>query len=294
MNVDFKVDNASLVPIKNTVIMANFDGVKARLQEMLDPFRTQVVTQDLLATAKSDRADINKIIKNIEDTRKTVKKVATIPLAVFEEKCKELVDLCRDAAGNLDGQIKAIEDREKQEKLKLLRDYFNAKELEFPEYISFEKIAKSEWTNKAYSISKAKEDIDNECRKNDMDVRTLKSINKNWLPALLDEYMKSRDFYKCMAMNERYQEVERREAERQRQAEIQKEIEKHHMDEPPKVKPAPKVTHVPEMVAERKEQPKPVETAQLFTVRFSVETTEAKLDMLQNFMDEQGIVYTVL
>lgn len=288
--LDFKVDKAALATVQNAVINANFDEVKEALTEMLAPYKAQVVTEETIREAKNDKAKINKVIKNLESYRKSVKNSVLQPYTLFEEKCKELTGMCKEAADNIDSQIKVFDDREKEQKISALNTYFFTQPNEFPEYATWDTAYKKAWENKSYKAADARADIDNFIRQTTLDVKVLMAINQKWQKYLLAEYKVNHDLNACLAINERYKKAEEEEAKRQSLAEQQREIEKAleefevtPLDAPKgNSKPVPKV---PEMVAEREE---------LLNIQFSVTATEGQLNQLQAFMDGHGIMWKVM
>ena len=115
--ISFEVKQDGLSLIQHTQIEANFDEVKAALTEMVEPYKTMVVTEDGIAAAKADRAKLRKIATRIEEVRKTVKKAYQEPLTAFENKCKELVSVITDGSDNLDKQVKQYEEKTADEKI---------------------------------------------------------------------------------------------------------------------------------------------------------------------------------
>ena len=74
------------------VIECDFDGMRARLAEMIEPYSG--LDERALATldvkeAKRCRADLNRIIKSVEDGRKAVKRAYNDPLKAFEEEVRQ-------------------------------------------------------------------------------------------------------------------------------------------------------------------------------------------------------------
>lgn len=291
--LDFKVDKDALSTIQNTVITANFDAVKARLVDMLVPYKAQVVTEDTIREAKNDKARINKVIRNLDAYRKSVKKSVMMPYDAFEERCKELTGMCKEAVDNIDSQIKVFDDREKEAKISALKAYFDNKENEFPEYATWDAAYKQAWGKRSYKASDARADIDNFIRQTALDVKVLMTINQKWQSYLLAEYKTNHDLNACLAINDRYKQAEEEEARRQRLAEQQMEIENalEEVDftslDAPKATSKP-VPHVPEMVALRNP------TGELLKIQFTVEATEEQLNQLQAFMDGHGIMWKVM
>ena len=135
--VEFKI-TTDLTQLSNGGIEANFEAVRAWLNESLAPYRTMAVTEDNIRDARSYRAAVRKVKDGIDQSRKAVKIAAMAPYAQFEARCKELTGLCDEAAAALDGQIKAIEDAERSEKLRGLLDFYQVPRKRLPDWPSLE------------------------------------------------------------------------------------------------------------------------------------------------------------
>ena len=283
--IEFNIDEHALTVLQTTELTANFAEIKAWLKEHLNPFTTMIVTEDAIKEAKEYRARCNKVLKAIDDRRKLVKKLASKNIIDFEEKCKELTDLCKEASENIGRQIKALEEEEREAKIDALKEYFENATKEYPEYICFNDIVKPEWSTKAFSIEKAHLEIDLAIKQSDIDVQTIMAINKKWTPYLLNEYKETHDLRKVLAINNKYCQIE---AEQEKQMQEYKEEKEQHKE--PIGKNKPKV--VPESVEIRHEYVEE-QVAEKLTVTFTVTATERGLNALQAFMDERGIMWEV-
>lgn len=283
--IEFNIDEHALTVLQTTELTANFAEIKAWLKEHLNPFTTMIVTEDAIKEAKEYRARCNKVLKAIDDRRKLVKKLASKNIIDFEEKCKELTGLCKEASENIGRQIKALEEEEREAKIDALKEYFENATKEYPEYICFNDIVKPEWSTKAFSIEKAHLEIDLAIKQSDIDVQTIMAINKKWTPYLLNEYKESHDLRKVLAINNKYCQIE---AEQEKQMQEYKEEKEQHKE--PIGKNKPKV--VPEAVEIRHEYVEE-QVAEKLTVTFTVTATERGLNALQAFMDERGIMWEV-
>lgn len=103
------------------VINFDFEGSKLRLEARLEPFKT-VVTEDTIAQAKKEKAEINKLKAEIDDARKTEAAKATVGVRLFEDQMKELAKLCADGYSHLNDQINKFEAIVKAKCLGFLQD----------------------------------------------------------------------------------------------------------------------------------------------------------------------------
>ena len=126
----------------------------------------QISTPEDKKKAKEDRAFLNGIKKEIDARRKEVKAAIMEPYDIFEAEVKEGTAQLDAVAAAIDEQIKAYELREKEEKIKQIREYWeNHKDKPgsrgpLQELTSWERIQNPKWVNASYTIKKACEEID--------------------------------------------------------------------------------------------------------------------------------------
>lgn len=203
-----------LTPIINTDITANFEAVKAWLTSELEPYANMVVTPDGMSDAKKTRADIRKVGDSIDSQRKAVKKEWMRPYEAFESKVKELTGIVNEAVGNIDSQIKEMENAEKEAKRQRLWNLFAESSSDIREYIEFEDIFDKKWLNATFPET----DAANAIVKQLDDIRdgldAIRSMNSPYESAMLSEYSKSHNLAKAMAEGKRLEAIQKIEEER--------------------------------------------------------------------------------
>ena len=218
--INFQIDSTALQTIQNTELKANFEETKTALAEIVYPYTKMIVSEDAIVSAKSDRAKINKIKTNIDSYRKMVKAAYNEPYKKIEVKFKELTAICDEGITNIDEQVAEYEKKRKDEKLFLLREYYNNREKKNPEYCSFEFALHPKWELKGTSLEECKEYIDNAVKKVDSEVFAIRGIHSEWEVNMLADYKKTHDMLSAMEIHERLtltrqQEEERRRKERE-------------------------------------------------------------------------------
>lgn len=93
----------------------NYDELKEGLQNYLSRFEGLVVTEDMIKSAESDRAAINKTRDAIKRARIDIKKRA---FDAFEQKAKELETMCDKASEGIAAQLRQFEQKRLEEKQK--------------------------------------------------------------------------------------------------------------------------------------------------------------------------------
>lgn len=290
MSVEFQVSQESLAVVRNTVIEANFDEVKAALTEMIEPYKSMVVSEDAISAAKNDRANIRKVAGRIDEMRKTVKKAYSEPLKAFEDKCKELVSIVDEGAANLDGQIKAFEEAERDAKIAEIRAAYDELAVgELADYYPWDRFYNPKWENKGVTAEAAAQEISRGLADTVNDLNAIRQMGGDDTTYLLDVYKQTHDLSAVIRKASELKTMREREAARKREVEKAKEravaIEAAKIDgmiRANEIADAIRASHKP--VVEADEEP-------LITVTFRVQCTKAQLTDLGQYMRANGIRY---
>ena len=206
---EFQV-TTDLAPIRQLVIEANFAEMEQAVKTMMEPYRSMIVTADGLATARADRARINKVAARIDEVRKTVKAELSAPIAEFERKCNSIKQIAVEAGANLDTQIKGFEDRAVTEKIDFLRAFWEEKASnDDREFAPFERIAAEnpKWKNKTYSVDAAQNDIMRTMASIKAGVSAIRNFPETYREALLERF---RETGRLQDVNTLYEALKRR------------------------------------------------------------------------------------
>ena len=283
-----------LTPLRNFDIQANFEECKAWLDENLAPYRTMVVTEDGIASAKSYRATIRKVAARIDECRKMAKEAAMQSYKPFEEKCKALTALCDESTANLDGQIKAFDEAKKAEKSERLRAFFNQSIGEMNDFLTFDAIYNPRWMNATYSEEQARKDIICEIAKCANAVESLRALHSEFEMTLLDEFRRTHDLAACLKRNENLTRIKEIEETRKRIRREQEQNAANKLADARTVEaPTPKIAEPPR-TEEPRETARPgqtEETPQMFELVFRVRGTAEQLNGLKQYMKEHGIQF---
>ena len=253
----------------------NFEELKKELIEKSEKYKTAVYTEETITIAKQDRANLNKLVKAVNDEKIRVKNEIMKPYLPFEAQCKELMEIVKAAADNIDSQIKSYEDNKKAKKLQEIQNYFVEHVGIYEGLIDFELIFNERWLNVTYDISTIFREIDHVIAKAKGDLITINNIVKNeeTNKQATEIYFKNINNPNCLslALNEaKHIEVRRTQIEEIRKAQEKKAEEQ-------------KQTIIPKQELEEKEQ--------LFELKFKVTLTKNQMFMLKEFFVNNNIKY---
>lgn len=258
--------------VRNQTIAANFEAVAAWLDEELKPYIGLIVTADAIPSAKAYRANLRKVKDRIEECRKEAKRAALAPYNAFEEQAKVLTGKIDEAVLNIDGQVKAFEQREAEAKIAEIKAVYDSdSRAEAKEYRPWETIFNPKWANKGYKIEDAKEEVRAALFYTENDLASIRQMGGENTPYLLGIYKDNHDLNVCIRKSLEISAAKEREEHRKREEEERKAM----------TAPEPEPMRLQETV----------EKIDLVTVDFRVTCTRAALNALGQYMKRNGIKY---
>lgn len=213
------------------VIELNFDELKKVLDSKLAEYKGAVFTEETKDIAKGELAGLRKQRKELDDSRKSIKKEWMKPYDEFEKRAKELLAKYDEPINLIDEQVKAFDEKRKEEKRESVRIAYAELVGDMEEYLPLNKIYDSKWENVSVSMKSIKESISALVESTRAAVETIGNMQSDAVEKALALYKNTLDMAKAIAYINDYErqkaeimkrEEERRKAEekRQRQAEI--------------------------------------------------------------------------
>lgn len=197
-----------LVPVNIT----NYEELKKEIAEKTTLYKNIVYSEENIKEAKADRANLNKLEKAINDEKIRIKNLFLKPYEDFENKCKELMNLVKEASTNIDMQIKNFESKQDEEKGKEIREIYEQYVGEYKDLIGFSLIFNDRWLNKTYTLKKVEDDINHIFSKIRMDLGTIEGQVEDevLLKQIKDFYFQNVDKVDVlsMALNEKNRIIE--------------------------------------------------------------------------------------
>lgn len=135
----------------------NLEELRQALTPKLEFYKTLVVTEDSIRSAKSDKADLNKLKKVIDERRKEIKKAYFEPYQAIESECKQLIALIDDPITAIDDQLKAFDEKDLQVKRAVLEERFQTENT--LDFITLEDVLNPKWRNKTEKTDSLKAEI---------------------------------------------------------------------------------------------------------------------------------------
>lgn len=191
-------------------ILSNIEKIKSWAAARTENDRTLILrTDEDFEKARERCAEINKIIKSIDDKRKEVKKEYTAPLEIFEKSLKEPIAILQSARENLWGQVLEAENRVKSEKEADYKSYWESISADNP-YRTFEQISDRSWLNKGKRKETVYSAMDDAYKAICTDIAAIKGLGSEYEVSLLEYYRENHSIAQIIAYNARLAAAESR------------------------------------------------------------------------------------
>lgn len=150
-----------IITQKSGEITANFEAVKAQLNEQLALYRNLVFTEEEKKKAKDTVAELRKGKKELADRCKEVKKEYMMPFDAFMEKADELAKMFDEPINLINEQIEAFEQKRIEEKKEIIKSIYAelVPEEEFQHIIPLNKIYNVKWENATFAEKAIKDEV---------------------------------------------------------------------------------------------------------------------------------------
>lgn len=194
--------------------------LEANVRSIVEAYQGLVYTEDTVSDAKNDRAALRKLLNEIEDRRKLVKKKCMEPYEVFENDLKDVTVLIKEQISIIDGQVKEYENGVKEEKKARLQDVYAETIGELAEVLPFERVFEAQYLNVSFKESKAATEIREKIQRVKSDLAAIDALDSKYKLNAKDVYVRTLDMSRAMAENARLIKFEEQmEADRKRKAE---------------------------------------------------------------------------
>lgn len=202
----------------------NKEELEAAVRQKIADYENVVYTEDNIKQAKADRAELNSLVKAIEERRKMVKKIINEPYDTFEKEVKAILALINEPVGIIDRQVKAFEDQQREKKKNSIRMAYGEVIGDLAEVLPFGRIFDSRYLNQTYKLANAQSEIKAKVEKVRMDLETIDSLESKYKLNAKDVYIKTLDLSMALAENKRLSDLEvKLNAEKRRKAEEEAE-----------------------------------------------------------------------
>ena len=169
--------------------------IEWNFEEFLNEAKNAIVKYDgiiyedsQIGEAKADKAKINAYVKSLDDARKQVKAIINEPYIEFEKQIKQVEEVLKNAVNGIDEQVKAYDQRKKDEKREKIQALYDNIFASLKQYSPLEKIWDKTWLNVSVSLSSIEKQLNNQRATILTDMDTISSLKSENEVELLSYY----------------------------------------------------------------------------------------------------------
>jgi len=287
----------------------NFEELHNELTISLEKYRNLIITDDSIKEAKASRADLNKLKKELSDKVIEIKKNHLKPFDLFKSQTDKLISLINEPVQAIDFQVKAYEQKLKDEKYKQIEKFWS-EQCPLSIDIPFSKVFKDSYLNVGISLKKITEEIEVFFQKAISDVEIIKSLNSEFEIPVLEAYY--RDFDMSAAMREKASFEARKQAQLERERQIkadEERIERERIERAEKerfereeqeriIKELEKVDILPPVISpeeiEYEIEPPTIEPIKEPFCEYTVSVSESQNNLFIKFMIDNNIHFDLI
>ena len=269
------------------VISFNFEELKTSIAEKAKQYETMVYNEDQIKSAKSDRADLNKLKKALNDERIRREKEYIQPFNDFKNKVNELISIIDTPVKLIDDQIKNYEEKQKEEKLQEIKELY--KNTAHPDWLDFEKVfdGNEKWLNASVKIGTNEKEKWDFIDKVKDGMQTLSKVPEYSFEAM-ETYKKTLNLNIAISKANELAEMERLKAEAEERAKAEAEMKAKAEAEAE----ATKTQIETKTVEEPAPEPVKVQEKQWISFKALLSVQDAKA--LKEFFDSRNIEFKAI
>lgn len=267
--------------------VANYEPLKAWALEQTAVYNGMIVDEAAIPEAKADVAALRKLAKAASDARIKIKKEHEAKIGTVLAQLTEFSAIFTDAAGAIDGQIKAFDEARKQEKRAECEQVYREEIGDLGELIPFGKLFNPAWLNKSTSMKTVRDDIQTAVYNAREALEKIRGFGSAHESEIVAAYLDRLNVLDALAAKERLEKVDAAmEARRKVEAEKAAEAAQAAQDrqEPAPVEDLPDFPEEPETGA--------VQEAEAFVFSVTGATPE-QFEALVAFLEQGGYNYAL-
>jgi hypothetical protein len=246
-------------------------------------------------TAKADRAELNRVEKEVAAQAKRISAAYNAPLETFNDIVSKIRATIKNASQTVDNAVKTYEEAQKGEKRQTIQAYFDGKDFDL---VSLDRFFDDRWLNKGYKLPDIKKEIDAKIAEIYGNIKVLESI-ADYGPIAKALYLDTLDMgaamFKVQTLKDNAARLAREQAEREgREHRVQ--VEQNREEQRQEQRQALVEERVSDLVRQALDLPDeqgaavpsapPILT---YTLRFT--GTREKLEALKTWMSDNDIAY---
>lgn len=187
-------------------IAFNHEEIKKELALRLEKYKGLTYSDKEIKIAKSDKAKLKKFKDALDEKRKEIKRQCLEPYEKFEIKMNEIFGLIDEPIAEIDKQVKAFEEKKKQEKRQIIEGVYSENIGDLKEILPIKKLWNDKWLNVTYKLSVITKEILIAIENTKKDLDVIESLGTEFELQIKDKYMQTLDLSAALAEKARLEQ----------------------------------------------------------------------------------------
>lgn len=190
----------------------NYEELKSQIQEKTQIYNNLVYQDKDLKIAKSDKSNLNKLKKALNDERIRREREYMQPFNEFKEKINEIIKIIDEPINIIDKQVKEFEKVKKENKRKQINELFS--ELNPYKWLKIDKIYNSKWLNSSFAIKKVQDEMNLSFNDIENDLNLIKTLDNSF--EIEEFYKKSLDINYAISEMQKIKNLQKQKEEQEK------------------------------------------------------------------------------
>jgi hypothetical protein len=144
---------------------------------------------DSIGEAKADKSELNKLAKSLNQKRIDIEKEFMKPFTTFKAKVKTITDRIKTVSGEVDVQVKVVEQKEKDERIDNVKFLFATELEKFDFTVELDLVLNPKWHNKLKD-KEITNGIQHALMVVENDLKVISNLNSEFEDELTERYLK--------------------------------------------------------------------------------------------------------
>jgi hypothetical protein len=162
--------------------------IEEEVELKLSKIEGVVYDLESISIAKADKSELNKLAKALNQKRIDIEKEFMNPFTQFKAKVKSITDRIKSVSNEVDVQVKAVEQREKESRIENVLDIFMVELKKFAFDITIDLILNEKWYNKI-SDKEISNGIQHALMTIENDLKVITNLNSEFEQELTERYL---------------------------------------------------------------------------------------------------------
>lgn len=286
------------------LIKTNFDEIEKQLAADMCQYDGIIFTEDTKTDAKKKVAELRKLKKSIEDSRKEVKAQWMEPYNQFEARVKQVAALVDKPINHINGQVEEFETKRLKERQTEIAQIYTEEIGDMADFLPLYRLQEDKWSNASTSVKSIRKSMSETIANTRAGKAAIEAMQSDAVPDALRKFQATLSLPDALAYINRYEsqkaEMLRKEEERRHQEEErrhQEEMERVRKDERQRMaheerirKDAEEAVRA-EIKSVDEENAAPLTAPNSHTAVYTVVGTDAELQEVEMAMTSLGLYF---